>query len=136
MLTQPGKTLRDTIAQFLGRLALVPAEFDEQREYSGIDAATSRSAFLACSGAPATRWRRSANRPCPPPVLEDQVKAGAQPVPAVLERRDVRVAAGARAMVPAEGYSGTAGSLIGWRATGASVHPPVFLGNSVCIIQI
>jgi hypothetical protein len=28
-----------------------------------------------------------------PPLVEDQVKAGAQPVPALLDRRDARVAA-------------------------------------------
>jgi hypothetical protein len=44
MLTQPGKTLRDTIAQFLGGLPLTAAEFGDQRNHPRVDVGHQSSA--------------------------------------------------------------------------------------------
>jgi hypothetical protein len=52
----------------------------------------------------------------PAPLIEDQIEAGAQPVPALLERRDARVAA-----ADLERYG--AGGKCGSRATSAFSVP-------------
>ena len=94
-----GETSRDLrsstrnlpLAQFLGRLPLVAAPFGDQRNHSEID---QRVGFLPLAvahqqpaGAPGT------GRPCPRPLVQDQVEVGTQPVPALLGRRDSRAAA-------------------------------------------
>ena len=66
------------LLQFLGRLALVAAEFGDQRDHAGIDAGASADHLsFPCNHAPASRRRRWGNRLCPRPLIQDQVKAGA-----------------------------------------------------------
>ena len=85
------------LAQFLGGLALVPAEFRDQRDHAAVDAEHEPVGFLALVIAhqqPAGVAGQIGHVRAP--LVEDQVKAGAQPVPALLERRGAAVAAGDR----------------------------------------
>jgi hypothetical protein len=80
--------------QFFGRLALVAVEFGEQRDHARVDARHQPIGFLALvvpaqqsAGATGDGGHVGA------PLIQDLVPAGAQAIPALLERRDARVAA-------------------------------------------
>ena len=93
--------------QFLGRLPLVAAEFREQRDNAGVDAADLQISFLPLVAAhqqPAGAARQIGH--VSGPLIGDQVQAGAQAIPTLLERRDAELRLLiSRAMVPAESAS-------------------------------
>jgi hypothetical protein len=80
--------------QFLGGLALVAAQFGDQRDQPGIGPRHQPVGFLAlvvpgehpAGAAGQVGLIRAA-------LVEDQIEAGTQAVPPLLERRDARVAA-------------------------------------------
>jgi len=81
------------LLQLLGGLALVAAEFGDQRDHPGVDAGHQPVGFLALVAAyqqPAGAAGQIGHFRAP--LIEDQTEAGAQPIPALLERRDARVA--------------------------------------------
>jgi hypothetical protein len=82
------------LLQFLGELPLVAAQFGERRNRVGVDAGQQPIGFLALI-VRAEQTARAAGQigHVRAPLVEDQVEAGAQAVPALLERRDARVAA-------------------------------------------
>ena len=85
--------LRLPLAQFLGGLALVRAEFSGHRDHSGSIRVTSRSASLPLqSAAQQTNGTAGDVGHLPPPLIEQPVESIAQPIPAFLERLDARVA--------------------------------------------
>jgi hypothetical protein len=83
------------LAQFLGGLpGSWPRSFGDQRDHSGVDARHQPIGFLSLvvahrqpAGATGDTGHFCA------PLIEDQVKAGAQATPARLERRDAGIAA-------------------------------------------
>jgi hypothetical protein len=72
----------------------VAAEFRDQREHARVDARRQpvglRSLVVAAKQ-PAGAAGQIGHVPAP--LVQDQVQAGAQPVPTLLDRRDARVAA-------------------------------------------
>jgi hypothetical protein len=81
-------------AQFFGGMPLVAAQLGDQRDHPGVDADHQPSGFLAPVVAhqhPAGAAGRIGH--VGTPLIEHEFQASAQPVPAILERRDARVAA-------------------------------------------
>jgi hypothetical protein len=92
-------TLRSSWCVFLWPNSRPPgargrAQFRDQRDHHGADAGHQPVGFLALVAA-RQQSARSAGQigHVRAPLIDDQVEAGAQPVPALLERRDARVAA-------------------------------------------
>ena len=78
----------------LSSLPLMAAQFGDQRDHAGVDACHQPVGFLALEVAaqqPAGTPRDIGHFRAP--LVKDQIQSGAQPIPAVLQRRDARVAA-------------------------------------------
>ena len=70
------------LAQFLGGLLLVGAQYGEQRDYSRVNADHQSIGFLALVVAQQQPAGAAGQiRHIRAPLIQDQVKAGAQPVP-------------------------------------------------------
>jgi hypothetical protein len=80
------------LLQFLGGLALVAAQFGDQRDHPGIDARHQPGRrSCPCRRAPATRWRRRADRLCPRPLVRTR-SSPERSWSQRLERRDAGIA--------------------------------------------
>jgi hypothetical protein len=74
-------------------LPLVGAQFGDQRDHSGGDARTSRSASFPCLAHQQPAGGAGQIGHVRAPLIEDQVEAGAEAIPPLLQRLDAAVAA-------------------------------------------